>query len=173
MKFQFDIADRERSVEVQRLTSGHRVLIDGREYMVDSVKVREATWSLLLRDAASGSLRSVEAVVLPQNGNGTVDVFIDGHRIEVGQRSGLGRRARGTAGAQGSGPQKLLAPMPGKVVRVLVKSGDEVQPRQGLVVVEAMKMENELRAARAGRVREVFVREGQSVEAGMALVVVE
>jgi biotin carboxyl carrier protein len=63
--------------------------------------------------------------------------------------------------------------MPGKVVRVLVQAGDEVQPRQGLVVVEAMKMENELRAARAGRVKEVFVTEGQSVEAGTALVVVE
>jgi biotin carboxyl carrier protein len=63
--------------------------------------------------------------------------------------------------------------MPGKVVRVLVKVGDEVQPRQGLVVVEAMKMENELRAAAAGRVREVFVSEGQSVEAGTPLVVVE
>ena len=173
MKFQFEIADRERSVEMHRLASGHRVVVDGHEYVVDSVKVREATWSILMTDVASGRLRSVEAVVLPQNGNGTVDVFIDGHRIEVGQRSGLGRRARGIAGAQGSGPQKLVAPMPGKVVRVLVKSGDDVQPRQGLVVVEAMKMENELRAARAGRVREVFVREGQSVEAGTALVVVE
>jgi biotin carboxyl carrier protein len=63
--------------------------------------------------------------------------------------------------------------MPGKVVRVLVKAGDEVKPRQGLIVVEAMKMENELRAAGEGRVREVFVQEGQSVEAGTALVVVE
>jgi biotin carboxyl carrier protein len=63
--------------------------------------------------------------------------------------------------------------MPGKVVRVLVGVGDEVEPRQGLVVVEAMKMENELRASRRGRVREIFASEGQSVEAGAALVVVE
>jgi biotin carboxyl carrier protein len=63
--------------------------------------------------------------------------------------------------------------MPGKVVRVLVAPGDTVEARQGLVVVEAMKMENELRASGAGRVREVFVREGQSVEAGAALVIVE
>ena len=73
----------------------------------------------------------------------------------------------------GAGPQQVTAPMPGKVVRLLVSAGDEVQLRQGLVVVEAMKMENELRAAKAGRVREVFVREGQSVEAGTPLVVVE
>jgi biotin carboxyl carrier protein len=63
--------------------------------------------------------------------------------------------------------------MPGKIVRVLVKPGEAVTPRQVLVVVEAMKMENELRAARAGTVSAVFVSEGQSVEAGTALVTVD
>ena len=63
--------------------------------------------------------------------------------------------------------------MPGKVVRVLVAPGAEVKARQGLVVVEAMKMENEVRAVRDGLVREVLVVEGQSVEAGAMLVVVE
>jgi pyruvate carboxylase subunit B len=63
--------------------------------------------------------------------------------------------------------------MPGKVVRVLVKAGDTVKARQGLVVVEAMKMENELRAARDGRVRDVMVTEGQSVDAGAALAIIE
>ncbi len=63
--------------------------------------------------------------------------------------------------------------MPGKIVRVLVQAGDTVAARQGLVVVEAMKMENELRASRPGRVREVSVSEGQSVDAGATLVVVE
>ncbi len=173
MKFQFEIGDRERKVEVQRTTDGHRVVVDGREHIVDAIRVRDNTWSLLVRDAATGALRSVEAVVVPQNGNGTVDVFIDGHRIQVAQRIGMGRRMRSAGGAHGGGTQRVVAPMPGKVVRVLVQPGDEVQARQGLVVVEAMKMENELRAAGAGRVRDVFVQEGQSVEAGTALVVVE
>jgi acetyl/propionyl-CoA carboxylase alpha subunit len=173
MKFQFDIAEQERTVEVQRLVHGHRVVVNGTEHIVDAVRVRENTWSLILGHPATGTLRSVEAIVVPQNGNGAVDVYIDGHRIEVAERSGLGRRTRGVAGTQGAGPQTITAPMPGKVVRVLVKAGDDVQPRQGLVVVEAMKMENELRAARAGRVRDVFVREGQSVEAGTPLVAVE
>jgi biotin carboxyl carrier protein len=62
--------------------------------------------------------------------------------------------------------------MPGKVVKVLVKLGDEVKEGQGLVVVEAMKMENELRAARSGRVAEVHAREGALVEAGALLAVV-
>jgi biotin carboxyl carrier protein len=63
--------------------------------------------------------------------------------------------------------------MPGKVVRVLVSAGDEVSVRQGLVVVEAMKMENELRSPKDGRVKDVRVQAGTSVEAGRVLVVVE
>ncbi|MBI3932606.1 MAG: acetyl-CoA carboxylase biotin carboxyl carrier protein subunit [Acidobacteria bacterium] len=63
--------------------------------------------------------------------------------------------------------------MPGKIVRVLVGAGDEVGAGQGLVVMEAMKMENELRAPRAGRVRELPVREGQTVETGALLALVE
>jgi biotin carboxyl carrier protein len=63
--------------------------------------------------------------------------------------------------------------MPGKIVKVLVKPGDSVQPRQGIVVVEAMKMENELRSQKTGTVSEVRVKEGASVEAGAILVVVE
>jgi len=80
--------------------------------------------------------------------------------------------SRHGAGTPGDGPQRLLAPMPGKVVRVLVKPGDHVVGRQGVVVVEAMKMENELRAGRSGVVREVLVVEGASVDAGMPLVVI-
>jgi biotin carboxyl carrier protein len=69
--------------------------------------------------------------------------------------------------------QQVVAPMPGKVIRVLVAPGDAVAPKQGLVVIEAMKMENELRASGAGRVKAVRVAEGQSVEAGTLLVTVE
>jgi biotin carboxyl carrier protein len=91
------------------------------------------------------------------------DTLIDGRR----------RRSGDPGGAAGTGEQRLLAPMPGKIVRILARVGDEVAPRQGLVVIEAMKMENELAAARAGRVREIAVAEGASVEAGRLLVVVE
>lgn len=84
------------------------------------------------------------------------------------------RARRSTAGPQaGIGPLQLVAPMPGKVVRVPVSPGDRVEARQPLVVIEAMKMENALSAGRAGIVREVLVQEGMSVEAGRPLVVVE
>jgi biotin carboxyl carrier protein len=70
------------------------------------------------------------------------------------------------------GPARLTAPMPGRVVRVLAPMGADVASGEGLVVIEAMKMENEIRAPRAGRVQEVAVREGQAVEAGALLAVV-
>jgi biotin carboxyl carrier protein len=63
--------------------------------------------------------------------------------------------------------------MPGKVVRLLVHLGDEIEARQGVIVIEAMKMENELTAPRAGRVSEIVVEEGASVQAGKVLVVIE
>jgi biotin carboxyl carrier protein len=86
-----------------------------------------------------------------------------------GQRQSRGRQAH----AARPGEQRVKAPMPGRIIRVLVKAGDEVAHRQGLVVIEAMKMENELAAPKAGTVKEVSVTEGTSVEAGRLLVVIE
>ncbi len=100
---------------------------------------------------------------LVQLPHATVLAVVDGRRFE-----------RGTGGAgSGHGEQRVKAPMPGRVARVLVKPGDDVAARQGLLVVEAMKMENELSAPRAGRVKEVAVTEGALVEAGRLLVIVE
>jgi len=93
----------------------------------------------------------------------SVAVSVDGRRGRAG--------AAGTAAA--TGEQRVIAPMPGRVVRVLVRAGDQVEAGQGLIVVEAMKMENELTSPKAGRVREIAVAEGGSVEAGRLLVVVE
>jgi biotin carboxyl carrier protein len=95
-------------------------------------------------------------------------VVVDGFRFEIEVRDP--RRWTGGAGAPGSeGQQTVLAPMPGKVVRVLVAVGDEVEAGQGLIVVEAMKMQNEMKAARAGRVVTVAAREGATVSAGEVL----
>jgi biotin carboxyl carrier protein len=180
MKFEFQVGDRVRTIEIQRRADGFHVLVDGRPRLVDAAHIDQTSWSLLVKDLEDGTSRSVAATVLPQKGNSGFDVHLDGFTIPVELKGGLGRRSRdgGAHGvepfdfAQGR-PQRVTAPMPGKVVRVLVKAGDNVQTRQGLVVVEAMKMENELRAARDGRVREVLVNEGQSVDAGAPLVIVE
>jgi biotin carboxyl carrier protein len=174
VKFELEVGDRLRTVEIQRHPSGYEVTVDGRRHLVDAAHLGRTAWSLLVRDDDRSGRRSIEAVVLPRAASSGFDVHIDGFHIPVHLKGGLGRRTRDIgAGGRGSGPQRLTAPMPGKILRVLVKPGDAVKARQGLVVVEAMKMENELRAAREGQVREVLVAEGQSVEAGTALVVVD
>jgi biotin carboxyl carrier protein len=174
VKFELEVGDRLRTVEIRRRADGYDVAVDGRARIVDVAHVGAASWSLLVRDTERGISRSVEATVLPRPGDSGFDVQIDGFHIPIQLKGGLGRRTRdiGTGGT-GSGVQRLTAPMPGKVVRVLIAPGDAVKARQSLVVIEAMKMENELRAARDGRVREVLVSEGQSVDAGAPLVVVE
>lgn len=174
MQYDIEIGGRIRRVVVQRAGARWRVTLDGTPHLVDAAPVGAATLSLLIApDDGRTPTRSVQAVVAPRPVPGDLDVHVNGRPVAATLRpAGAGRR-RG-AGADGAaGPQKVVAPMPGKVVRVLVAAGDVVAARQGLVVVEAMKMENELRAARAGRVVSVAVAEGQSVDAGALLAVVE
>ncbi len=166
-----DIGGRQRAVSVSRDGGVLRASVDGRTFVVDARRV--GTGVSMLVGEGSGAAASVDLAVTPRPGGQGFDVAIDGRSIAAAVVPRFGRRSGAAPGAHGQGPQKLTAPMPGKVVRVLVAPGDEIQARQGLVVVEAMKMENELRAARPGRVRDVLVTEGQSVDAGVLLLTVE
>jgi biotin carboxyl carrier protein len=100
-----------------------------------------------------------------------LDVALPEELIEVELRDVTGAAAPSVVRAS-SGPARVTAPMPGKVVRVLVTRGQVVAAGAGLVVIEAMKMENELRAPRSGEVIELVAREGQAVESGALLAVV-
>jgi biotin carboxyl carrier protein len=151
------------------------VTLDGRTHVVDARRVSDTALSLLVQNGKGDlPVQSVDAAFAAQAAPGDFEVHLAGRAIavQVRQAGEFGRQNKAGAG-HGSGPQRVVAPMPGKIVRVLVKAGDTVTARQGLVVVEAMKMENELRAARDGRVRELSVSEGQSVDAGAVLVVVD
>jgi biotin carboxyl carrier protein len=176
MIFEVAIGDRVRTIGIARKGALLHVEIDGRTHVVDARRVNDSVISMLVQpDGGTTPSRSVDVSFASRPAAGEFDVHLDGRTIplEIRPAGSFGRQKKDGAGAQGSGPQRLVAPMPGKVVRVLVKPGDEVKARQGLVVVEAMKMENELRAARDGRVREVAVREGQSVDAGAVLALIE
>jgi biotin carboxyl carrier protein len=104
-------------------------------------------------------------------GNSPVAVTLNGRRRRKADGSHGGAARDATGGAAGEiSARRVVAPMPGKVIRVLVAVGDEVTVRQPLIVVEAMKMENELRAGRDGHVTAIHVREGGSVDAGALLI---
>ena len=169
MTFEIEIGGRTRTVAVEKAAGGtYRVAVDGRSRELDAA--RTGAFGLSLLDRESGVTREVQ--VTPTSTRGELLVTIGGRAVVVavnGRRSGRRSDAAGSA----HGEQSVTAPMPGRVVRVLVSRGDQVAVRQPVVVVEAMKMENELRSPKAGRVKDVSVAPGTSVEAGRVLVVIE
>jgi len=171
MTLQIEVNGRLKTVDVEAKDGAYRVVVDGVERLVDAAAVDGSTFSLIcLSDGRSSQEVGLSPTGLP----GEIAVHMPAGVASVRVLTGLASRfGRGGGAVQAAGTQQVLAPMPGKVVKVLVAAGDEVKARQGLVVVEAMKMENELRSPKDGRVAEVMVAEGASVEAGRLLVVVE
>jgi biotin carboxyl carrier protein len=165
MRLEVEVGGRTRVVTLEKRGGDLVAVLDGTRVELEVARIGPGRYSF--RSPATGRQHDVGVAAA---GPGRHEVTIDGAILAVTRQSGTRRGARAEDAA---GPARLVAPMPGKVVRVLVTAGDEVSPRQGLVVMEAMKMENELKAGRAGRVREVLVGEGMSVEAGTLLVVIE
>jgi biotin carboxyl carrier protein len=126
----------------------------------DLLEVEPGVYSILLEDAV------IEARI-----DGGV-VTISGQRYQVDQVDPRKYVRRGV-GASGTGRGSVKAPMPGKIVRVLVSVGDQVQAGQGIAVIEAMKMQNELKAMNAGRVTTISVKENDAVVAGAIVAVIE
>jgi biotin carboxyl carrier protein len=150
-------------VTVEKQNGSYIVEVDGVRHEVDSHKLEGDFYSIL-----TGG-KSYEVSVEPTR---------DGYRVRHGAAEQLvtlsdpGREGRAALDAA-HGPERVVSLMPGKVVRVLVNEGDEVEAGQGVVVVEAMKMENEIAAGKAGRVASVLVRPQQTVEGGADLLVIE
>jgi biotin carboxyl carrier protein len=168
MMFDVEINGRNRRVSVERSAPDqYRITVDGRAHEVDAARVGTLGLSLLL-----DGMRSRDVQVAPARATGEMLIRLEG-RTARATLNGRRPRAGFDASARAHGEQKVVAPMPGRVVRVLVAAGDTVAARDAVVVVEAMKMENELRALKAGRVKTVAVEAGASVEAGRVLVVIE
>ena len=166
MKYVVTVNGEDREVELE----GTRATIDGqscdgRVVDVEGTPVRMVT----LGDEIH------RVVVRRGEGRGRYTFWLDGHRFEVEALDERARAIRELSGAAAGplGPAPLIAPMPGLIVRINVQPGDAVHPGQGLVVMEAMKMENELRAQAAGTVRSVQVKPGTAVEKGAILIELE
>ncbi len=174
MTFEIEVNGRVHPVSVEREGDLYRVSIDGQTHLVDLARVDRSTLSLIFPGERS---ESHEVAVAERLEPDEVEVHLRAGVVYArldGRKRAHSRRAAGIEPfAPSDGEQEIVAPMPGKVVKVLVAVGDEVKARQGLVVVEAMKMENELRSPKDGRVKDVRVEQGTSVEAGRVLVVVE
>jgi biotin carboxyl carrier protein len=158
------VAGNSYAVEVRRKNGRYQILLDGRALDVDLREVGRDFQSLLI-DGKSYD------VGFEKRSGGFRVVMRDGSVIvELAEST---RDAGALAKRTAAGPARVTAPMPGKIVRVLIEAGENVEAGQGLLVMEAMKMENELRSPRAGRIGSLAVREGQAVETGALLAVVE
>jgi biotin carboxyl carrier protein len=168
MRLEVQIGGRKRELEIAREGSQVRARVDGRALEADAVEVAEGVYSILLGGQA------FEVRVQPdESAEAGRRLRVHAGGYEFAAQIADPRRRRGRGGAvEAEGQQQVSAPMPGKVVRVLVGAGDDVAAGQGLVVVEAMKMQNEIRSPKAGKVERVLVGEGQAVNAGQALIVV-
>jgi biotin carboxyl carrier protein len=163
VKYIVQVGDRRVDVELD----ADGVTVDGARLDAHVVEIEGTPVRLV---TVGEQVHRVLARRHPERGRYTLS--LDGHRYEVEALDERTRTIREmTAAASGpKGPAPLVAPMPGLVVRVLVQPGDQVAPGQGLVVVEAMKMENELRATAAATVKAVLAQPGQAVEKGAVLV---
>ena len=165
MKFEAQLGGEIVPVEVTGSGGRYHVVLGSEVLDVDARATGGGGWSLLIGDA------STAADVTEEAGSFVVHVEGEAYTIRVEEESRYIIRTRG--GAAGAGGQVLKAPMPGRVVLVEVTVGQAVQPGDGLIVLEAMKMENEFKATAAGTVKEIRAQSGQTVNPGDVLVVIE
>ena len=161
------LGDQTHTIEVQELEADHvyRIVIDGKERIVDGRQLSAHMYSLLVED------QSFTIDVTEKDDQYTVSC--EGKTFQfslLDERRAL-RPGEGSSG--GVGDTEVRSLMPGKIVEILVSVGDEVEQDQGVLIMEAMKMENEVRASTTGTVKAILVAEGQAVEAGELLLELE
>ena len=165
MTYEILIDGKPHQLELTKNDGLWRCKLDGETFDVDAVVARRDVISLIVDGTAWEVKRERTATDL--------HLWVKSARFAVDVRDPRSLRSRRSAGAGVEGPQKLLAPMPGKIVRVLAAAKDEVEAGQGLLVIEAMKMQNEMKSPKKGVVKQVLVAEGAAVNAGDVLAIVE
>ena len=162
MKFEVLINNARRIVELQRTSERWSIALDGHAVDADAIEIAPNIFSILL----NGKSHEVRITPTP-TGALTLQTDHQDFTAELlDSRAWRGRRHRAL---EAEGRQQIIAPMPGKIVRVLVQAGDKVEAGQGLIVVEAMKMQNEIRSPKSGTVERLLAKEGQPVNVGEVL----
>ena len=165
MKFEVRIDSRACIVELDRDADRWQISIDGRAVDADALEIAPGIFSILL----DGKSHEVRVTPTPA---GALTLHTAHHEFTAEVIDPRAWRGRRHGALEAEGRQQILAPMPGKIIRVLVQTGEKVDAGQGLLVVEAMKMQNEIRSPKSGTVERLLVKEGQPVNAGEVLCVV-
>jgi biotin carboxyl carrier protein len=171
MKLNAEVGGESVALEVRREGGRVSAEVGGRRYELEARGVGEGEYLLLeggrVYECRVGAARGAA------DGRGRLGVAVGAREYEVTLRDTKHLRGARAVGGHDAGRAQVSAPMPGKVVRVLVERGQEVEAGQGLVVVEAMKMQNELKSPKAGAVVELRAEPGATVNAGEVLAVIE
>jgi biotin carboxyl carrier protein len=164
VKLQIEIAGKKHRVELTHAGERPVWMIDGQLLEADATEVFPGVYSILING------KSFEVRV--ESRGAELRATTSGRAFKIASQDEREWRRNRAGAVEAEGRQQVLAPMPGKIVRVLVSAGDTVRAGQGLLVVEAMKMQNEIRAPKSGTIDRVRVIEGQTVNAGEVVVIV-
>ena len=165
MTYEVSIDGKNYRLELDRVDGQWRCRLDGREVQLDAVLSRPDVLSVLIGGKGFEIKRERTAT--------DMHLWVGPVRYAAELRDPRSLRSRKGSGTDEKGPKKLVAPMPGKVVRLLVAEKAQVEAGQGVIVVEAMKMQNEIKSPKKGVVHKVMVVEGGNVNAGDTMAIVE
>lgn len=164
MLYEVTIDGKSHRLDLNHVDGRWSCRLDGRDLEVDAILVRPDVLSLRVGNTAY----EVKSERLAND----LNLWVGNSRFAAEIRDPRSLRGRARAGDD-HGPRKITAPMPGKVVRLMVREGDDVEPGAGVVVVEAMKMQNEIKSPKKGKIRKILVGEDAAVNAGDVLAIVE
>jgi biotin carboxyl carrier protein len=171
MKVELEIDGQMRTIELEPDGAGqYRVTLEERSFEIEARMLRPGVLSLVVDGRSYRAVREDDASA--GNGGGSAVVVAD-RRFPYHVEDPRSLKARRAHGGGSDGPRTIKASMPGRVVRVLAEPGETVEAHQGVVVIEAMKMQNELKSPKAGTVAEMRVAAGDTVSAGDVLAVIE
>lgn len=174
MNYEVLIDGRALQVELERTASGYECNVDGEPFTLDVVLTAPGTLSILHDGRSFEVTRDVTREVTRESSpTGEMHILVGADRFCAEVRDPRSLRSRRAHTSANAGPARICAPMPGKVIRLLAAEGDTVEAGQGLLVVEAMKMQNEIQSTKPGRVTKIAVREAAAVNAGDLLAIVE
>ena len=166
MKYEVLIDGHLHQVELERAPQDYECTVDGEAFTLDVAMTARDVLSILHNGRNYEAKREYSLL-------GETHIIVGSERFAAEVRDPRSLRSRRAAAGHEAGPAKILAPMPGKIVRVIAAEGDEVEAGQGLVVVEAMKMQNEIKSTKKGTVTKIAVKENSAVNAGDLLAIVE
>jgi len=167
MVYDIVISEKTYRVEIAREGSRWAGKIDGKRFEVDAVPTARDILSIVEGEGKAYEVKRERAL------SGDLHMLVGSSRYSCEINDPRSLRTRRARAGTAEGPQKITAPMPGKVVRILVPQGEMVEAGKGVIVVEAMKMQNELKSPKAGKVQKLLVAEGATVNAGDTLAIIE